>query len=163
MNQSKQFDRLDQFAKLMAPPADQVQGPGVSSWPTSKILNGPPFLFDVRTDYVKVTNDTVLVPLTLQIRNKDITFNTKDGVSTGTVNILGRVSNLNHRVVQTFEDTVKVRGAQRAAGAARRTTSRSTGRRCRCVRALQDRHRHQGREQPGPRRRLAAQRQRAEV
>ena len=41
---------------------------------TSKILTGPPFLFDVRTDYVKVTNDTVLVPLTLQIRNGDITF-----------------------------------------------------------------------------------------
>ncbi len=41
---------------------------------TSKILTGPPFLFDVRTDYVKVTNDTVLVPLTLQIRNRDITF-----------------------------------------------------------------------------------------
>ncbi len=75
---------------------------------SSKILTGPPFLFDVRTDYVKVTNDTVLVPLTLQMHNKDITFNTKDGVSMGTVNILGRVSNLNHRVIQTFEDTVAV-------------------------------------------------------
>jgi hypothetical protein len=47
---------------------------------TSKILTGPPFLFDVRTDYVKVTNDTILVPLTLQIRNSDITFTNKDGV-----------------------------------------------------------------------------------
>ena len=75
---------------------------------TSKILTGPPFLFDVRTDYVKVTNDTVLVPMTLQIRNRDITFNTKDGVATGTVNILGRVSNLNHKPIQTFEDTVSV-------------------------------------------------------
>lgn len=75
---------------------------------TSKILTGPPFLFDVRTDYVKVTNDTVLVPLTLQIRNRDITFNNKDGVATGTVNILGRVSNLNHKPIQTFEDTVNV-------------------------------------------------------
>ncbi len=50
---------------------------------TSKILTGPPFLFDVRTDYVKVTNDTILVPVTLQIRNSDITFNTKDGVAIG--------------------------------------------------------------------------------
>ncbi len=75
---------------------------------TSKILTGPPFLFDVRTDYVKVTNDTVLVPLTLQIRNGDITFNNKDGVSMGTVNILGRVSNLNHKPIETFEETVNV-------------------------------------------------------
>jgi hypothetical protein len=75
---------------------------------TSKILTGPPFLFDVRTDYVKVTNDTILVPVTLQIRNSDITFTNKDGVAMGTVNILGRVSNLNHKPIQTFEDTVSV-------------------------------------------------------
>jgi hypothetical protein len=72
------------------------------------VLSGPPFLFDVRTDYVKLTNDTVMVPTTLQIRNGDITYNTKDGDSVGTVNIRGRVSNINHRVVYTFEDTVKV-------------------------------------------------------
>ena len=107
MNQSKQFDRLNTFAKLMAAPEikfKDLEGYMVSS----KILTGPPFLFDVRTDYVKVTNDTILVPVTLQIRNKDITFQNKDGVATGTVNILGRVTNLNHRPIQTFEDTVNV-------------------------------------------------------
>ena len=106
-NQSKQFDRLDRFAKLQAAPVikfKDLEGYMVSS----KILTGPPFLFDVRTDYVKVTNDTVLVPVTLQIHNKDITFNTKDGVSMGTVNILGRVSSLTGRPLQTFEDTVAV-------------------------------------------------------
>lgn len=107
MNQSKQFDRLDRFAKLQAPPV--IKFKDLESYmATSKILTGPPFLFDVRTDYVKVTNDTVLVPLTLQIRNRDITFSNKDGVAMGTVNILGRVSNLNHKPIQTFEDTVSV-------------------------------------------------------
>ncbi len=106
-NQSKQFDRLNTFAKLMAPP--EIKFKDLESYMvSSKILTGPPFLFDVRTDYVKVTNDTVIVPLTLQIRNKDITFNNKDGVATGTVNILGRVSDLNHRAIQTFEETVTV-------------------------------------------------------
>ena len=107
MQQSKQFDRLDTFAKLFAPPpvkfADLYQ-----FLTSSKILNGPPFLFDVRTDYVKLTNDTVMVPLTLQIRAGDVTYSSKDGDSTGTVNILGRVSNINHRVIQTFEDTVAI-------------------------------------------------------
>jgi GWxTD domain-containing protein len=106
-NQSKQFDRLDQFAKLQAPPVIKFKDME-EFMTTSKILTGPPFLFDVRTDYVKVTNDTILVPVTLQIKNGDITFNTKDGVALGTVNILGRVSNLNHKPVQTFEDTVTV-------------------------------------------------------
>jgi GWxTD domain-containing protein len=107
MNQSKQFDRISFAAKIMAPPP--IKFTDLEAFiATSKILTGPPFLFDVRTDYVKVTNDTVIVPLTLQIRNKDITFSNKDGVAVGKVNILGRVSNLNHRVMQTFEETVEV-------------------------------------------------------
>jgi GWxTD domain-containing protein len=104
-NQSKQFDRLDRAAKLMAPPV--IKFKDLESYmTTSKILGGPPFLFDVRADYVKITNDTVLVPITVQIHNKDITFNTKDGVSTGTVNVLGRVSTLTNRPLYTFEETV---------------------------------------------------------
>jgi len=106
-NQTKQFDRLDRGAKLFAPPPIKFQDME-EYMATSKILTGPPFLFDVRTDYVKVTNDTVIVPITLQIQNADITFNTKDGVSTGKVNILGRVSNLTHKPIQTFEDPVEV-------------------------------------------------------
>jgi len=105
--QSKQFDRLDQCAKLQAAPVIKFKDLE-SFMTTSKILTGPPFLFEVLTDYVKVTNDTILVPLTLQIRNGDITFSNKDGVAMGTVNILGRVTNLNHKPIQTFEDTVSV-------------------------------------------------------
>ncbi len=105
--QAKQFDRLSTFAKLMAPP--KVKFSDLDEFLSSeKILSGPPFLFDVRTDYVKLTNDTVLVPVTLQLRNQDITYKTKDGDSRGVVNILGRVSNINHHIVQTFEETVTV-------------------------------------------------------
>jgi hypothetical protein len=46
--------------------------------------------------------------LTIQIKNKDVTFTTKDGVSKGVVNILGRVSTITHKPVQTFEDTVEI-------------------------------------------------------
>ena len=106
-NQSKQFDRISMYAKVMAAP--EIKYKDMEAFMTSsKILTGPPFLFDVRTDYVKVTNDTVLVPVTLQIKNSDITFVNKDGVATGTVNILGRVSNLNHKAIQTFEDPVSI-------------------------------------------------------
>jgi GWxTD domain-containing protein len=105
MEQGKQFDRLDRFAKLFAPPP--VKFADLDEFlSSSKILSGPPFVFDVRTDYVKLTNDTVLVPVTLQIRNGDVTYKSKDSVSTGTVNILGRVSTITGHIVQTFEDTV---------------------------------------------------------
>jgi len=64
--------------------------------------------FDVRSDFIKVTSDTVLVPVTVQLKNRDITFVNKDGIQLGTVNILGRLSTLTGKIVQTFEDTVRV-------------------------------------------------------
>jgi GWxTD domain-containing protein len=106
-NQNKQFDRLDLAAKIMAPPPIKFQDL-MQFMTSSKILTGPPFLFDVRTDYVKVTNDTVIVPVTVQIKNSDITFNTKEGVSLGKVEVQGRVSNMTHKIIQTFGDNVAV-------------------------------------------------------
>jgi GWxTD domain-containing protein len=107
--QNKQFDRLDQAAKIMAAPPVKFQDME-EFMADSKILTGPPFLFDVRTDYVKVTNDTVIVPITVMVKNSDITFETKDGVSVGKVEIEGRVSNMTHKVVPGgwFGDPVQV-------------------------------------------------------
>ena len=105
--QSKEFDRIEQYAKLQAAP--QVKFKDLESFLVDhKVLTGPVFPFDVRVDYVKVTEDTDLVPITLQIRNKDITFNTKDGVSKGVVNVLCRVATITDHVVQTFEETLEV-------------------------------------------------------
>jgi GWxTD domain-containing protein len=105
--QSKEFDRIEMAAKLFTPPP--VKFKDLENFlSNSKLLTGPVFPFDVRTDFVKVTEDTVLVPLTIQIKNKDVTFTTKDGVSKGVVNILGRVSTITHKPVQTFEDTVEI-------------------------------------------------------
>jgi GWxTD domain-containing protein len=103
--QTKQFDRLEQFAKLQAAPA--VKFKDLEEVVSHKIsVNLMPF--DVRADFVKVTGDTVLVPVTIQIKNRDVTFQNKDGVERGTVNIFGRVTTLTGKIVQTFEDTVQV-------------------------------------------------------
>jgi len=107
MEGSKEFDRLEQYAKLEAAPT--IKFKDLDEFMTShKVLTGPFFPFDVRTDFVRVTDDTVLVPITLQIRNRDITYKTTDGVAKGVVNILGRVSTITGRIAQTFEDTVEV-------------------------------------------------------
>ena len=102
--QTKEFDRLDVFHKLqMAPP---VKFKDLEEVVTHKInVNLMPF--DVRTDFVRVTSDTVLVPVTVQVKNRDITFVNKDGVQRGVVNIFGRVTTLTGKIAQTFEDTVQ--------------------------------------------------------
>jgi GWxTD domain-containing protein len=101
--QSKEFDRMEQFFKLnQAPP---VKFKDLDEIVRSKITyNAMPF--DVRTDFVKITNDTVLVPVTIQLRNRDITFVDKDGVEHGVVNIFGRFTSISGKVAQTFEDPV---------------------------------------------------------
>jgi GWxTD domain-containing protein len=103
MLQSKEFDRLEQFSKLQqAPP---IKFKDLQEIVSSKITyNAMPF--DVRTDFIKVTSDTVLVPVTIQLRNRDITFNDKDGIQHGVVNIFGRLTSISGKVAQTFEDTV---------------------------------------------------------
>src|ERR1700722_18491644 len=101
---SKEFDRLEQFAKLQAPPP--VKFKDLEEVVSHKIsINLMPF--DVRADFVKVTAETVLVPFTVQMKNRDITFVNKDGVQRGVVNIFGRVTTLTGHVAQTFEDTVQ--------------------------------------------------------
>jgi GWxTD domain-containing protein len=105
--QSKEFDRIELAAKIFAPPP--IKFADLDNFISEhKLLNGPVFPFDVRTDYVKVTDSTVLVPVTVQLKNRDITFVTKEGVSKGVVNILIKVTTLTHKTVQSQEDTVEV-------------------------------------------------------
>jgi GWxTD domain-containing protein len=103
--QTKEFDRLEQFAKLQAPPP--VKFKDLEEIVNTKLITNL-MPFDVRTDFVKVTGDTVLVPITVQMKYRDITFANKDGVQRGTVNIFGRVTTLTGRVVQTFEDPAQI-------------------------------------------------------
>ena len=106
-NQGKEFDRIEMAAKLFAPPP--IKFKDLEAFVSEhKLLKGPVFPFDVRTDFVKVTEGMDMVPITLQIRNRDITFVTKEGVSRGVVNILVRVTTITGKTVQTFEDTVEV-------------------------------------------------------
>ncbi len=103
--QANEFERLEQFAKLQGAPA--VKFKDLEEIVSHKIsVNLMPF--DVRVDFVKVTSDTVLVPITIQVKNRDITFQNKDGIERGTVNIFGRITTLTGKVVQTFEDPVQI-------------------------------------------------------
>ena len=98
-----EFNRLEQYSKAFKPPA--VKYKDLEAIVTARIVRDQVH-FVYRTDYLKVTNDTVLVPVTVQIPNNQLSFDNKDGVHSATMNIFGRVSTLTGRVVQTFEDPV---------------------------------------------------------
>jgi GWxTD domain-containing protein len=110
MNQSmNEFNRMDQFFKMQAPPV--VKFKDLESEVTSRITyNRLPM--QVRTDYVRVTDSTVLVNITVQFENHDLEFKEKDGVDTAAINVFGRVSTMTRRPVTTFEPTLTVDAPQ---------------------------------------------------
>ena len=110
MNQSmNEFNRMDQFFKMQAPPV--VKFKDLEAEVSSRITyNRLPM--QVRQDYVRVTDSTVLVNITVQFQNRDLEFKEKDGVDTAAINVFGRVSTMTRRSVTTFEPTLTVDAPQ---------------------------------------------------
>jgi GWxTD domain-containing protein len=98
-----EFTRLELYAKVQRPP--EVKYKDLEALVTSRMVRDQ-LHFTYRTDFMKVTSDTVLVPVTVQIPNHQLQFKSKDGVHSASMNIFGRVSTLTGRTVQTFEDSV---------------------------------------------------------
>jgi GWxTD domain-containing protein len=100
-----QFERLEQFAKLQKPP--QVKFKDLEAAVTSKItFNILPM--KVRADYFPLTSNSIQTNITLQFDNKDLNFQSKEGLQKAVVNIYGRITTMSRRVVTIFEDTVTV-------------------------------------------------------
>src|SRR5436853_1121086 len=95
-----EFNRLELYAKVQKPP--EVKFKDLEAIVTSRIVRDQ-LHFLYRTDFLRVTDDTVLVPITVQIPNGQLAFQAKDGIHTATMNIFARVSTLTGRIVTTFE------------------------------------------------------------
>ncbi|MGB2589018.1 MAG: GWxTD domain-containing protein [Candidatus Acidiferrum sp.] len=98
-----EFNRLDLYAKVQKPP--DVKFKDLEAIVTARIVRDQ-LHFLWRTDFMKVTDDTILVPITIQVPNGQLNFQSKDGIHSATMNVFGRVSTLTGRIVQTFEDPV---------------------------------------------------------
>jgi GWxTD domain-containing protein len=100
-----QFDRLEQFAKLQQAPKVKFKDleAAISTRITYNILP-----MQVRIDYVRVTESSVLALITVQFENRDLQFQAKDGVQRSIVNLLGRVSTMTRRPVTTFEKPLEI-------------------------------------------------------
>ncbi|MEO8049782.1 MAG: GWxTD domain-containing protein [Acidobacteriota bacterium] len=100
-----EFSRLEQFAKLQAPPAVKFKDLEAAVNSTVKYNLLP---MKVRADFIPVTGSSVLSNITIQFERKDLQFKQKQSVSTATVNIYGRITSMARRPVNWFEDVVTV-------------------------------------------------------
>src|SRR6202041_2407467 len=99
-----EFTRLELYSKInQAPP---VKFKDLEAVVTSRLVRDQ-IKFQYRTDFLRITSDTVLVPITVQIPTKQLSFTQKNGVESANVNLFGRITSLSGRIVNTFEDTVR--------------------------------------------------------
>jgi GWxTD domain-containing protein len=98
-----EFTRLDLYAKIFQAPAVKFNDlkTMVTSTVTAQMLP-----FSVRTDYVKITEDMVLTPITIQIPNRELQFENKDGVMSAVLDIYGELTTIGGRVANTLQDSV---------------------------------------------------------
>jgi len=98
-----QFERLQQFAMLQKPPSVKFKDLEAAISSSIKYNLLP---LKVRAEYIRMTDSTIMTNITMQLERKDLQFQDKDGVSTGIVNIYGRVSSMSRRPVNVFEEAV---------------------------------------------------------
>src|SRR3984957_4929892 len=98
-----EFTRLENYAKAFTPPP--VKFKDLEADVTWRLVRDQ-LKYDYRYDFYRITSDTVLVPITVQVPTRQLTFKEANGVDTATLNIFARVTSLSGRVIQTFEDTL---------------------------------------------------------
>lgn len=97
-----EFDNLERYFKVQRPPGHLNE---LSAMVTARVIRQQIHM-DYRFDFLRVTGDSVLVPITLQVPNRDLSFKSKDGVQSAVLNLYGRITTLSGRVVQTFENVI---------------------------------------------------------
>lgn len=99
----EEFTQLDTYAKIFQPPP--VKFNDLRALVTHNITEQL-LPFRVKTDFIRLTEDEVLVPVTVEIADRDLEFQNKGGVMHASLDIFGQLSTLSGRVADTFENTM---------------------------------------------------------
>jgi len=98
-----EFSRLDLYAKIQTPPP--VKYKDLEAVVESRLTPNQ-IHFQYIYDLLRITDETDLVPITIQIPNHEMSFQDKDGVESASMNLFARITSVSGRVVQTFEDNI---------------------------------------------------------
>lgn len=97
-----EFATLDLYFRAMRPPEHLKDLTAIVS---SRIV-GKQIHLDYALDYLRVTSDSVMVPITLQIPNREIAYRDNDGVQSAVLNLYARITTPSGRLVQSFEEAI---------------------------------------------------------
>jgi len=99
-----QFDKLDLYANIFKPP--EVKFKDLEAMVTTKLsFNTLPFT--MRMDFVRVTEESVLTPMTFQIAYKDLAFQEQEGIYKCVANVFGVITSVSGKRITTIEPTIE--------------------------------------------------------
>ena len=97
------FSRMEQYFNLQRPPQIKYEDLKVA---VSARVSYNPLPYSVRTDYVKLSSDKVLVPITVDIGNANLEFKKEMDVNRASLNVYGMVTTLTGRIAWEFEEEI---------------------------------------------------------
>ena len=97
-----EFDAMDRYFRVQRPPE---RFKDLEEKVSSRIVHSQIHL-EYRADFLRVTTNTVLVPVTVQLPNRDLSFQSKQGLHSAVLDVYGRITTPGGVVVQTFEDVI---------------------------------------------------------
>src|SRR5579864_18201 len=96
-----EFDNMERYFKVQQPPRFK----DLQAYVTVRVVRDR-LPLEYRTDFLRVTSDSVMVPITVQMANRNLTYENKDGVQSALLNLYGQISTPTGRVIQRFEDVI---------------------------------------------------------
>jgi len=99
---TNEFENLSRYFRVQHAPEHFKE---LAEKVTSRIVANH-LSFQYRADFLRATTDTDLVPITVWLRNRDLSFQSKQGVQSAVLDLYGRITDPGGRVVQTFEDVI---------------------------------------------------------
>jgi GWxTD domain-containing protein len=97
------FARMERYFSLQRPPKIKFEDlKGIVT--TSITYNQLPY--KLRTDFIRLSSNKVLVPVTVEVQNRDLEFTRQLDINRATVNVYGLVTSLTGRIIAEFEHTI---------------------------------------------------------
>ena len=97
------FNRMEQYFNLQKPPQIKFEDLKVA---VSTHVSYEPLHYKVRLDYVRLSSDKVMVPITVDISNQELEFKKEMDVNRASLDVYGMVSTLTGRIAWEFEDEI---------------------------------------------------------
>jgi GWxTD domain-containing protein len=99
------FERLTLLAELQKPPA--IKFPDLQVKADLPEIASDILPFSVRTDFLRISGETVVTSFTMQLDHTDLSFKNVGGIYSSSVNLYARITSLSGRRAGSFEDTVQ--------------------------------------------------------